>query len=219
MSRCIRLVDLFCGAGGCTKGYENAGIEVVAGVDNKFKNYIHPEKFIKIDALKFLDDMILRPEVYTDIDVVHLSPPCQAYSFAAAKHRNLGKCYPDLINDARERVLETGKYYVIENVKEAPLINSVILCGTMFGCKLIRHRKFESNIPLSVDLKCNHEGSVRNGDFITMAGHGGDGSGKLKDWQKASGITWMTKEEMAQAIPPAYTEYIGKQIIKHLCRN
>lgn len=202
----MKLLDLYCKAGGAGYGYHQAGFEVV-GVDIEPQpNY--PFKFIQADAIEFLKTADL-----SEYDVIHASPPCQAYSWSA---RRWHKEWPDLIDPTRELLQNTGKPYIIENVVGAPLIDPLVLCGTMFGLKVIRHRLFESNIKLYAPCKCNHKGTVKNGDYVTVAGHGGDGCAKYSVWCKAMGIDWMTKEELTQAIPPCYTNFIGEQLIDYL---
>ncbi len=117
----------------------------------------------------------------------------------------------------------SGKPYIIENVVGAPLINPVRLCGTMFpNLKVFRHRLFESNIPLKVEMECKHEGhTVKTrrsspGDFYTVAGHW---VGTTLEWSEAMGITWMVKSELAQAIPPVYSKYLVKQVINDKSNN
>ena len=206
-------LDLFCGAGGAAKGIKNAGYEMVIGVDNVPQpNY--PYEFIQMDALDFLADGL------DDFDFIWASPPCQAYSVASANRRNQGYAYADLVEITRHFILESGKPYIIENVPGAPLIDPVKLCGTMFPGKLkvFRHRMFESNVPLIIEMECRHEGHeakkrrADNGDFFTVAGNW---VGTIAEWSNAMGIDWMTKKELAQAIPPLYSEYLVSQIIKH----
>jgi len=208
----MRALDLFCGAGGASVGINNAGFEVL-GVD------IHPQphypfEFICEDAVEF---MSLGLE---DFDFIWASPPCQAYSWGGAQWRNAGKEYPDLIDITRHYLEKSGKPYIIENVVGAPLKNPVVLCGTMFPClKVFRHRLFESNIPLIVEMECNHRGHKAkerrndNGDFYTVAGHN---TGTHSEWSAAMGIDWMTKKELSQAIPPVYSYYLSMQIIDYL---
>ena len=129
----MRLLDLFCGAGGAAMGYYRAGFENIVGIDNKPQpNY--PFEFIQVDALEYL------VEHGSEYDIIHASPPCQAFSWAAARW---DKEYPDLISATRDLLLRTGKQYIIENVITAPIEKSLLLCGTMFGLGVIRHRHFE----------------------------------------------------------------------------
>ncbi len=210
-----RLLDTFCGAGGAGMGYRRAGFEVV-GVDIKPQPH-YPFEFIQADALEYI------AEHGREYDVIHASPPCQAYSVTASLSNGN---HPQLIEDTREAIQKIGKSYVIENVVGAPLINPLMLCGTMFGLQVIRHRLFEINPPIYFPpFSCNHDGTVsgnralRDGkrvtpclndfDFITVVGH----DFILSDARIAMDIDWMGQKEISQAIPPAYTEFIGKQLI------
>jgi len=219
-----KLLDLFCGAGGASMGYYRAGFEV-EGVDIKPQpNY--PFKFYQADALEFPLD---------GYDAYHASPPCQFASIATARWRNAGYEYPELIKDTRERLIATGKPYVIENVTGAKrhLRCPVLLCGITFGLGVVRHRWFECNpfilSPGHSSKQCH--GAVTRKKAINdpaghgmpghtyralnVAGHGGNSqSFRWQDWQEAMAIDWMTKQELTQAIPPAYTEYIGEYLLK-----
>jgi len=200
----MKVLDLFCGAGGCSMGYSWAGFDVT-GIDiNPQRNY--PFNFIREDALTFLESSDL-----SEYDLIHASPPCQAYSKACASHRQAGKVYPDIIEKVRELLIASNKPYVIENVPDAPLLNPVMFCGTMFELGVIRHRMFESNFYIPSPGKCNHRGTVKNGDYVTVCGNGSaKGRDTVPIWSDAMDIHWMTRKELTQAIPPAYTRYIGK---------
>lgn len=212
-----RLLDLFCGAGGCTKGYQRAGFYVV-GVDIKPQPHYCGDEFYQYDALTFL-----RAEG-SAYDAIHASPPCQGYSTLAAMHP--GREYPKLIDAVRDELTRMWPRvpYVIENVETAPLDcecnllgNGVLLCGSMFGLGvsrgyLRRHRIFETSFPVA-QPRCAHAGVA-----VGVYGHGGH-SGKhrmlyRKEAAEAMKIDWMSRDEMAQAIPPAYTEFIGKQLMR-----
>lgn len=207
----MKLLDLFSGAGGAAMGYHRAGFEVL-GVDIETqKNY--PFKFIQADALEYLTDN------GHNFDAIHASPPCQAYSWSAAKWRNRGVVFPDMVDQTRKMLIQSGKPYVIENVPDAP-VRGFMLCGTMFGLRVLRHRLFECSL-FGQTLwdnpgSCSHNGSVRGGQYVTVAGHGGDGCARWAVWCDAMGIDWMTKLELTQSIPPAYTEYIGRQMMRQL---
>jgi DNA (cytosine-5)-methyltransferase 1 len=212
-----RLLDLFCGAGGASMGYYRVGFEVV-GVDIKPQPH-YPFEFHQADALTY---------PLGGFDAYHASPPCQAYADANANGLKPSR-HQRLIEPIRIRLNLTGKIFVIENTHKAPLNATLMICGTMFGLKVIRHRYFEFNFagPLS-PFSCNHWGQVASGEFLGIYARGGKGHrhGKgLRDAsseppkitaQEAMGIDWMTKEELTQAIPPAYTEYIGKYLLKAL---
>lgn len=215
----LKLLDLFCGAGGCSEGYRRAGFEV-EGVDI-WPQPNYPFKFHHMDALTFLEN-----EDLSQFDVIHASPPCQFYSklkdLGEAQHGKYGD-HPDLVKPIRDALKKTGKPFVIENVPGAPILNSITLCGSMFGLKVYRHRIFESNVFLwqpehhphdddtpPVGMGCSSKG------FITVAGSGGVRGMVapmiLNYWRFAMGIDWMERKELAQAIPPAYTEWIGQQL-------
>lgn len=206
----MRLLDLFCGAGGAAVGYYRAGFTDITGVDIKQqKNY--PFEFIQSDALEYLENCDLM-----QFDLIHASPPCQAYTSLRALHPE--KEYPELIEPIRTKIEK--HCYVIENVVGAPLENPLMLCGTMFGLRVFRHRLFECNPVLWwPPAACCHDGksqaalnsyqTLDNLDFITVSGH----NFRRVDGMKAMGIDWhMTGAEVAEAIPPAYTEWIGKQL-------
>ncbi len=203
----MRALDLFCGAGGVSYGLNFAGFEVT-GVDIASQpNY--PYSFIQADALTVPLD---------GYDFIWASPPCQAYSPLNAYNK---KSYPDLVAPIRERLKANGKPYCIENVMQAPLINPTMLCGTMFGLKVYRHRGFETSfeiIPvphLRHKKKCARNGYLptRERPFMTITG------GKHSaEWRKAAakalGIHWTTDiREICEAIPPAYSTHIAKQFL------
>ena len=184
------------------------------------------DNFIQMDAIDFLKTQDL-----SRFDVIHASPPCQKFSRVQSlgKARNgIYKEHPDLITPTRELLQATGKPYVIENVMGAPLINPIVLCGSMFkGLKVYRHRQFESNMPLYAPKHKPHNDktpSVGNGispkGFISVCGTGGVKGMTSKEileyWSMAMGIDWMARKELAQAIPPAYTEWIGRQLAMQL---
>ena len=223
-----RLLDLFCKAGGCTKGYQNAGFYVV-GVDIEPQPRYCGDAFILGDALDVMRRLLNGEGVsdttghawhLTDFDAFGASPPCQGYS--DLKHRT-GKDYPMLIDDVRRLLQLTGKPYVIENVEGAPL-DGIMLCGTMFGLRVIRHRLFESSIlipqphhvkrhPLvyTHDKRKAHYGKLDESTAFVQVTGGGNCS--VATARAAMGIDWMTKDELNEAIPPAYTEYIGNYLL------
>jgi DNA (cytosine-5)-methyltransferase 1 len=212
------LLDLFCCAGGAGVGYYRAGFDVV-GVDI-VPRPSYPLAFIQADA------MALDPKFVALFDAVHASPPCQSYSDLAKRNRN-GDEWPRLVEPVREMLRATGKPYVIENVEGAPLEDPVVLCGTMFpGLRVLRHRLFEANFPIQTpphgkhpkvhtfDKRKSHFGKTDEWkDFVQVTGGGNCSLAAARD---AMGIDWMTKGEINEAIPPAYTELIGKQLLAHM---
>lgn len=213
----IKLLDLFCGAGGAAMGYYQAGFTDITGIDiNPQKHY--PFKFIQADALEYL------AEHGSEYDVIHASPPCQAYSLASVRHRNEGKEYPKLIEPTRELLIKIGKPYIIENVPGAPLINPITLCGLMFDLHVFRHRKFETSFMVLQPSHPSHKGKRIGEGYYSIAGGAGRwkswgtvkkdvSKGTAAQWKEAMDIDWMTRKELTQAIPPAYTKYIGEQLI------
>lgn len=221
MSNRPRLLDLFCGAGGAAMGYHQAGFEVV-GIDIAPQPNF-PFKFVQADV------MGLDPSMFMTFDAIHASPPCQAYSDLAKRNKN-ADMWPRLIDPVRQLLQDTGLPYVIENVEGAPLRDPITLCGTMFdGLRVIRHRLFESNLPLTTpehgkhplvftyDKRKRHYGQLdQNTAFVTVTGGGNCSTANARD---AMGIDWMTKVELNEAIPPAYTSYIGAQLLSHMSRD
>jgi DNA (cytosine-5)-methyltransferase 1 len=210
-----RLLDLFCGAGGAAMGYSRAGFEVV-GVDIKPQPH-YPFEFHQADALTYPLD---------GFDVYHASPPCQHASTIAKMNRVLRPGiynHPNLIPQTRERLIATGKPFTIENVKTESLSNPVKLTGSWFGLDVKRDRYFECNFPAFDTPTCDWQtprfrslDKRRNGKLACVVGvHGHinySGEGQLR--ANAMGIDWMTDAELTQAIPPAYTEYIGKYLME-----
>lgn len=211
-----KLLDLYCGAGGAGWGYYLSGYDVT-GVDNEEQPYLPKEiKFIKANALDILNDI----DFCRQFDVIHASPVCKGYSTLKAI---TGKKYPNDIPIVREKLKVIGKPYIIENVPGAPLRNYVILCGSMFGLGVIRHRLFECCPEIYFPpAACNchggtasHRGisSHANGaKFICVAGN----NYKAEEGRKAMGIDWMPMKYLSQAIPPAYTQWLGSQMMERL---
>lgn len=202
-------------------GYHRAGFEVY-GVDiNPSDNY--PFECEKGDAFQFLCEY-RAGDHGLDFDIVHASPPCQHYSSTKNLHNAE---YPDLIGDLRDTLDFMGIPYVIENVPGAPLLNPIKLCGSMFGLRVRRHRLFELSLGgFFMVPPCNHAGQ---GDIVTVAGGGpnpasfsrpsGGGPHRkpkdVADALDAMGIDWhMTRAEVNEAIPPAYTEFIGRNLLE-----
>ena len=213
-----KLLDLFCCAGGAATGYYRAGFDVV-GVDIVPQPH-YPFQFIQANALD------LAPELIQSFDAIHASPPCQAYSDLAKRNGN-GHLWPQLIEPMREILEASGRPYIIENVEGSPLKNFIVLCGTMFPeLRVLRHRLFETNFfvfvpphpphPLvhTLDRRKNHYGRTDEWlDYVTVTGGGNCTIAAARD---AMGINWMTKKEINEAIPPAYTELIGRSLMEIL---
>ena len=205
-----RLLDLCCGAGGAAMGYHRAGFSVL-GVDiDPQQNY--PFEFVQGDAYRYPLD---------GFDAVHASPPCQAYSTLRAMHPDRQASYSVLLTMLQSRLRNQPLPYVIENVPGARMKQPVTLCGSMFGLCiergwLRRHRLFECSFPVP-QMKCDHPEDV---PAVGVYGHGGH-SGKHRMLHAAEAreimeIDWTNRDELAQAIPPAYTEYIGVHLRRHL---
>lgn len=205
------------GQGGGCKGYQRAGFYVV-GVDIKPQPRYCGEEFHHADALEYL------AEHGHEFNGLHASPPCQRHS-NLTKRWGRNHLHLDLIPETRVLLVASGKPYVMENVVGAPLLDPIVLCGSMFGLGteefyLKRHRLFESNVPLTAPGPCSHHGPA-----LPVYGHSGGVCRRsgikfpgTAAWREGMGIDWMTGKELAQAIPPAYTEFIGKQLIKALWR-
>jgi DNA (cytosine-5)-methyltransferase 1 len=206
-----KLLDLCCGGGGASMGYYKAGFDVV-GVDvNPMPRY--PFEFHQADALEYLI------EHGRDFDVVHASPPCQPYTRMSICRPGSGENYDDrLIEPIRELCRELAIPYVIENAVGAPLWDPIELCGHMFGLQLYRHRWFECSEPIPAPEHVAHTlpgspaGRWKPGTIMTIAGH----IAPISVAKDAMGIGWMTRDELVEAIPPAYTQYIGEQMLSLL---
>jgi DNA (cytosine-5)-methyltransferase 1 len=213
-----RLIDLYCSAGGCTKGYQRAGFHVI-GVDIEPQPRYCGDEFIQMNALEFLE-RYLNGE-YPEADAFGASPPCQRYTELAKIWRAQGPEYDkkhlDLIPQTRKLLQATGKPYVIENVPGAPLECPIELCGNMFGLRVYRHRLFESNVFMLMPPHVAHKDNtpragygVSSKGYISVAGH----MGNIDYVKQAMGIDWMIGDELSQAIPPAYTQWIGERLLE-----
>jgi DNA (cytosine-5)-methyltransferase 1 len=221
-----RLLDLFCGAGGAAMGYYRAGFEIV-GVDSR-PQPSYPFRFVQGDAVFTADVFTLLNFSLGPFAAIHASPPCQRYS-AITRTSGDPESHPDLIAPVRAQLVATGLPYVIENVPRAPLHEPFVLCGTMFGLRLgeyvlRRHRGFESNVFMLAPPCCCHPG-----DGTTLGVYGGGTStkernpntnggrpykGRGDERKRIMGMEWCaTNAEVNEAIPPAYTEWIGAQLL------
>lgn len=201
-----KLLDMYCGAGGAGFGYHLAGFDVV-GVDIKPQPH-YPFDMVVGDAIQVAK--MRRAE----FDSFHASPPCQAFTMARKLH---GNSHPDLVDVTREFLQSTGAPWCIENVPGAPLIDPVVLCGLMFGLNLYRHRLFETNFYLpSLEHPPHHAPQAKMGrpalpnEILQVVGHFSGVPRARREMQ----CPWMSQGELAQAIPPKYTEFIG---INMLC--
>jgi len=215
----MRALDLFCSAGGATRGLQLAGFHVV-GIDHKPQPRYCGDVFIQADALA-------PPLRLQDFDLVWASPPCQAYSIANTRW---GYMYPDLVGATRE-LMAGHPCTVIENVPGAPIRADVVCVGSMFGLDVARRRHFEiTGFPAPFALIPQTTRTVTNGGLACVAGHGanrGRWQGRWLSmppelrarlsarnckagWAAAMGIDWMSRDELCEAIPPAYAEFIGR---------
>lgn len=220
----MKLLDLFCGAGGAAEGYRRAGFTEIVGIDIKPQPH-YPFEFIQADSLR-------PPLDLSRFDLIHASPPCQAY--CALKTMTNAREHVELIEPVRQMLRSSGVNYVIENVFGAPLNTMLMLCGSFFGLQsnefqLRRHRYFESNIFMLTNFHCNHApktlgvygSKVRNiaqekRHYAKNKTTRGEPIGVVLPQQygfAAMDVDWMNIDELSEAIPPAYTEWIGRQII------
>ena len=196
-------------------GYHRAGFDVV-GVDiNPQPRY--PFEFVQMDALEAFDHF-----GWNDFDAIHASPPCQHFSQMSKCRPGLAETYPDLVDPVRQLLIASGKPYVIENVTGSPLQNWAQVCGSGLGMTLQRHRWLESNVPLW-GVPCAHGQNAWNPDYGHATGRKRRRVPVIGEWRikkhlqdEAMGIDWMTLPELSEAIPPAYTEFIGNQLLAHL---
>jgi len=208
----MKLLDLYCGAGGAAMGYYRAGFTEIIGVD------IHPQKNYPFE---FVQGDVLDTE-FSGFDLVHASPPCQRWSGASGKNKKYWM-HKDFLRPTREKLKTAGIPYVIENVENAPLYDPLKLCGTLFPTlRVLRHRLFETSFPIEQPaLNCKDHPEIytpkkRNRgfdpyvDYVSVAG---GGNCPVEAAKTAMDIDWMTYEELSQAIPPPYTEYVGKSFI------
>lgn len=212
------ILDLFCGLGGASVGYARAGFEVL-GVDIA-PQPDYPFHASEADALALLARV---DEINHFFDAIHASPPCQRdAAITKGTNAHLREQYPDLYPAVRELLEAAGLPYVIENPAARP---DVVLCGEMFGLGVIRHRNFELGgwtMPRPAHLK--HRGRVRgwrhgvfyDGPYVAAYGNGG-GKANVAELREAMGIDWSTdRDQLVEAIPPAYTEHIGAALLAHL---
>lgn len=219
----MKILDLFCGAGGASVGYNLAGFEVV-GVDIE-PQPDYPYQFHRGDAISVLQNLTWS-NVAGWVDAIHASPPCQASS-ALTKGTNKGREYEQLIPSVRAELDRIGLPYVIENVQGSDLRRDLTLCGEMFGLDVIRHRYFECSFQVVQPAHRPHRGRVRgwrhgeyfDGPYVAVYGEGG-GKGTVAEWQDAMRIDWTdNRKSIAEAIPPAYSAFVGGFLEAHLTRQ
>lgn len=208
------LLDLFCGAGGAAAGYDRAGFDVV-GVDIEPQPH-YPFTFYQLDAMTFPLD---------GFDAIHASPPCQKFTAYRRRGGGVGDGYPDLIAPVRERLEASGVPWVMENVARSPVRPLVHLCGSSFGLDVQRHRWFETNVPM-MSPPCAHGlqkprfPCATNRTNLRRTVEIGVWRIPLPVQQAAmGGVDWMALDELTEAIPPAYAEYIGGQLLDYLTAN
>jgi DNA (cytosine-5)-methyltransferase 1 len=204
-------LDLFCGAGGATKGLQMAGYHVT-GVDLKRSPRYCGDAFLQADVTK------LKASWVETFDLIWASPPCQRYTPGAAKW-GTSDTHPHLIPSTRRMLKRAGKPYIIENVAGAAdyLVYPIMLCGTQFDLGVFRHRLFECSFEVTEPEHVPHVGRVGDGKYHTVTGHAGGSSkrdgwkgGSVADWRVAMGIDWMSGDELAESIPPVFAEYVAK---------
>ena len=206
-----RLLDLCCKAGGASEGYSDAGFDP-EGVDIELQPH-YPFEFYLADALTY---------PLEGYDAYHVSPPCQDYTQATLQWREAGYKYPDLIEQFRQRLMATGKPFVIENVKGSPLVHPVMLTAAMFGLRIKRDRYFECrgfDVPFTLSptapkpVKMGR--AIKDGDILQPVGH----FAGVAYAQKEMGLPDRTQGELAEALPRVYTEYIGKYLMQAVMAN
>lgn len=214
-----RILSLCCGGGGACKGYADAGFYPV-GVDiNPQPDY--PYEFLELDALQVLRVLISGSTVHgyklEDFSAIHASFPCQKWTAYRRKGSGVGEGYPDLITPGRSFLRATGLPYIMENVPGSPLRNPVQLCGSSFGLNVRRHRWFESSISFSVP-PCDHSWQTprfppaTNRKNLRCTVEVGVWRIPLAVQQEAMGIDWLPLKSLSEAVPPAYTEFLGRKI-------
>jgi DNA (cytosine-5)-methyltransferase 1 len=234
------ILDTYCKAGGCSKGYQDAGFFVI-GVDIEPQPNFRGDVFVQADALDVLAALAKgstidpRIPLAVHLDAIHASPPCQASS--SLRSLTPDREYPELIPPTRALLEEIGLPYVIENVPGSALVNPVTVCGATYCPTIVdegggryvlkRHRWFETNFPVMVEpCTCSrgrgttlgiYGGGTRQDTRKEANPNGGNTAKANKaQAQELMGIDWMTRTEMCQAIPPAYTEAIGTYLAAYL---
>lgn len=205
----VRALDLFCCGGGASAGLARAGFDVT-GVDIAPQRH-YPYTFLQADVA------LLDNEFLAGFDLIWASPPCQRWTNGAGRWRTRSD-HPDLIGPTRCRLREAGRPFVLENVANSPLRRDLLLCGAMFGFRLIRHRIFEIH-GFSVPQPAHRP---HHTESVTVTGHTGGSStrdgtagfGSIADWREAMGIDWLPASKLREAVPPAYAEHIGRAFLR-----
>lgn len=222
---CVRLLDLFCCQGGAASGYERAGWDVF-GVDIN-PQPLYPYPLIQADALAYLRESLNsweRENWWGEFDAIHASPPCQFATVYGNNKAHVKDDHPNLIPATRELLQATGLPYVIENVEGARehLIDPVRICGTGLGVRVRRHRYFETNWPLE-GIPCDHgrftdrifPGSSNRPNGRTVM-NVGEYRVPLTTQREVMEMPWADLYGISQAVPPAYTEHIGRQLMAYV---
>lgn len=224
----LRVLDLFCCQGGAAEGYRLAGFEPY-GVDIAPQTR-YPFAFVQAPASAIMHLLLAGQRVpftrgeqtewlfLSDFDGIHASPPCQGFTRA---QRIQGRDHPDLVEPTRALLNASGLPWIMENVEGAPLIDPVMLCGAMFsGLRVYRHRLFESSFPLDMPAHPPHVAHLRKmgrppaeGDFMHVVGNF---SGVAQAKSAMGGLDWMNRDGLRESIPPAFTEYLGRQLRAHI---
>lgn len=223
MSRPV-LLDVFSCAGGAAAGYNRAGFQVV-GVD-KDEQPRYPHEHHVADAIEVIEEVVKTGHAFGHrIAAVHTSPPCQRFTaYGRSDTKGWRENYLDLVEPTRDALIRTGLPYVIENVPGSPLIDPIQLCGSSFHLDVRRHRLFESNVPLMA-VPCDHSwqtprfAPASNRTNLRSTVEVGVWRIPLEVQRKAMGIDWMELAELSEAIPPAYTEHIGLQLMAFLVKE
>jgi DNA (cytosine-5)-methyltransferase 1 len=211
----VMALDMYCCAGGATKGLQRAGFKVL-GVDHKAQPRYCGDWFVEADCLS------LTPAFVRQFDFAWASPPCQAHT--SMKTMWNAKQHADLIPQTLDLLKRAGVPYVVENVVGAPLENAFMLCGTQFGlgipeAELRRHRLFVTNTGLAFPRRCKHRkrytiGVYGGGHGVSLHRHArGERCFTAEQQRKAMDMPWATVDEMSQAIPPAYSEFIARAFL------
>lgn len=239
-----RLLDTFCCAGGCSEGYRRAGFEPY-GIDIEEQPH-YPFPFLQMDALESLDRLIKGGGLtfsngatlyLKDFVAIHASPPCQGYSTTKNCSEVFGfQQHPLYLGDVRERLVVIGKPYVIENVSNAKYrkdklkegLQAGFLCGTMFGMPFYRHRLFETSFfwmqpghPKHNLVNAGSYGAMKDGKIVKSCSMALMHNLKIIRDSAAFyfGTPWMNGDELTEAIPSIYTEYIGKYLMQVVMEN